>query len=224
MIALRLLVPFACFVSAAALWGADRPVAPPNIVVLLADDQGWGDLSINGNLNVKTPHIDSIGRQGAVFDRFFVCSVCAPTRAEFFTGRYHSRGGVRGVSTGLERLNVGERTIAESFKAAGYATGIFGKWHNGSQWPYHPNARGFEEFYGFTSGHWAEYFDALLEHNGQAVRGRGYIADDLTEHAMEFIAKNRARPFFCYVPYNTPHSPFSVPDEYWNRYKDKPIT
>src|SRR6187402_2158736 len=102
---------------------ADGSATPPNIVVFLADDQGWGDLSINGNMNVRTPNIDSIGRNGAVFDRFYVCPVCAPTRAEFFTGRYHSRGGVRGVSTGQERLNLDEKTIGQTFKAAGYATG-----------------------------------------------------------------------------------------------------
>ncbi|HUR56986.1 MAG TPA: arylsulfatase [Opitutaceae bacterium] len=212
-----LLLSATLFASARA---ADRP---PNIVVLLADDQGWGDLSLNGNTNLRTPNIDSIGQKGAVLDRFFVCAVCAPTRAEFFTGRYHSRGGVRGVSTGQERLNTTEKTIADTLKAAGYATGAFGKWHNGSQWPYHPNARGFDEFYGFTSGHWAEYFDALLEHNGQPVRGKGYVADDFTNHAIAFIEQNQAKPFFCYVPYNTPHSPFCVPDEYWARYKDKPI-
>ena len=119
---------------------------PPNVVVFLADDAGWGDYSINGNQSVRTPNIDSIGLGGARFDRFFVCAVCAPTRAEFLTGRYHSRGGVRGVSTGLERLNTDEKTVADAFKAAGYATGAFGKWHNGSQWPYHPRARGFDEY------------------------------------------------------------------------------
>src|SRR5262245_37889231 len=118
-------LPLAILLPAVAtLHGADRAAPPPNIVVLLADDQGWGDLSINGNTNVRTPNIDSIGRNGAVLDRFFVCPVCAPTRAEFFTGRYHSRGGVRGVSTGLERLNVDEKTIGDTFKAAGYATGL----------------------------------------------------------------------------------------------------
>src|SRR5512146_782443 len=90
----------------------------PNVVVILADDQGWGDLSIHGNSNLSTPRIDSLARDGALFDRFFVCSVCAPTRAEFLTGRYHARGGVRGVSTGAERLNLGEMTIAQTFKAA----------------------------------------------------------------------------------------------------------
>jgi arylsulfatase A-like enzyme len=200
-----------------------RAAEGPNVVIFLADDSGWGDYSVNGNTNLRTPHIDSLARQGATLDRFYVCSVCAPTRAEFLTGRYHPRGGVRGVSTGQERLNLDERTIADAFKAAGYATGAFGKWHNGSQWPYHPNARGFDTYYGFTSGHWGEYFDPPLEHNGQPVRGKGYIADDLTSKAIEFIEKNKARPFFCYVPYNTPHSPWAVPQEYWQRFKDKPI-
>ncbi len=195
----------------------------PNIVVLLADDQGWGDLSVSGNKNLQTPNIDSLAQSGATLDRFYVCAVCAPTRAEFLTGRYHSRGGVRGVSTGQERLNLDEKTIAEAFKAAGYATGAFGKWHNGSQWPYHPNARGFEEYYGFTSGHWGEYFNPPLEHNGTFVRGKGFIADDLTDHALAFIEKNKSHPFFCYLPFNTPHSPYAVPQEFWQRFKDKPI-
>jgi len=203
---------------------ASAPTAKPNIVIILADDQGWGDLSIQGNTNLRTPNIDALAGQGATLARFYVCPVCAPTRAEFLTGRYHSRGGVRGVTTGQERLNMDERTIAQVFKAAGYATGAFGKWHNGSQWPYHPNARGFDEFYGFTSGHWGEYFDAPLEHNGKFVRGRGFIADDFTDHALAFIETNKSRPFFCYLPFNTPHSPFSIPDEYWNRFKNKLIT
>jgi arylsulfatase A-like enzyme len=195
----------------------------PNVVVFLSDDQGWGDLSASGNRNLSTPNIDSIARDGAVLERFFVCPVCAPTRAEFLTGRYHPRGGVRGVSTGLERLNLDERTIAQVLKEAGYATGAFGKWHNGTQWPYHPLARGFDEYYGFTSGHWGEYFDPPLDHNGKLARGRGYITDDLTEHALQFIEKNKERPFFCYVPFNTPHSPFAVPEEYWQRFKNRPI-
>lgn len=222
------IVPFATACGLAALLAVSAPAAErvavrPNLLVVLTDDQGWGDLSINGNQNIRTPNIDSIGRQGAVLDRFFVNSVCAPTRAEFLTGRYHSRGGVRGVSTGQERLNTDEKTIADAFKAAGYATGAFGKWHNGTQWPYHPNARGFDEFYGFTSGHWAEYFNALVERNGEPVRGRGYIIDDLTDQALKFIEQNRTQPFFCYVPFNTPHSPWSVPAENWNRFKDHPV-
>lgn len=197
---------------------------PPNVVVFLADDQGWGDLSIHGNPNLSTPHIDSLARDGALFDRFFVCPVCSPTRAEFLTGRYHPRGGVRGVSTGQERLNLGERTIAEVFRAAGYATAAFGKWHNGLQSPYHPNDRGFEEFYGFCSGHWGDYFSPPLEHNGRFVRGKGFLIDDLTDHALAFIEQHKDRPFFCYLAYNTPHSPMQVPDAFWDRFKNRELT
>src|SRR4051794_39067926 len=157
------------------LRAADRP----NIVIILADDQGWGDLSINGNTNLSTPNIDSLAKTGALLERFYVCAVCSPTRAEFLTGRYHPRGGVHDTSKGGELLDLDERTIAEAFKAAGYATGAFGKWHNGSQWPYHPNARGLDEYYEFTSGHWGDFFPPPLEHNGTFLRGKGFIADDV---------------------------------------------
>ncbi len=123
------------------------------------------------------------------------------------------------TSTGGERLDLDERTIGEAFKAAGYATGAFGKWHNGTQWPYHPNARGFDEYYGFCSGHWGHYFDPVLEHNGQTVRGNGYITDDLTDHALAFIEANRQLPFFCYLPFNTPHSPMQVPDRFYEKFR-----
>lgn len=202
-------------VAAGAVTSAQA--ARPNIIVILADDQGWGDLSIHGNTNLSTPKIDSLARDGALFDRFYVCAVCAPTRAEFLTGRYHPRSGVRGVTTGAERMSIDEKTIADTFKAAGYATAAFGKWHNGSQHPYHPNARGFDEYYGFTSGHWGDYFDGEMEHNGKLVRGRGYITDDLTNHALRFIESNRSRPFFCYLPLNTPHSPMQVPDRFYEK-------
>ncbi|MBM3883705.1 MAG: N-acetylgalactosamine 6-sulfate sulfatase [Verrucomicrobia bacterium] len=192
--------------------------APPNVVVFLTDDQGWGDLSVHGNINLATPNIDSLAQAGALFDRFYVCPVCSPTRAEFLTGRYHPRGGVRGVSTGAERLDLNERTIADTFKAAGYATGAFGKWHNGTQWPYHPNARGFDQYYGFTSGHWGDYFDPPLDRNGQPVQGKVFIIDDLTDRALEFIESNQRRPFFCYLPYNTPHSPMQVPDRFYQKF------
>jgi len=200
-----------------------KKVNPPNIVIFLADDQGWGDLSCNGNTMLKTPNIDSLAKNGVRLDRFYVCPVCSPTRAEFLTGRYHPRTGVRGVSTGLERLNLDEKTLADSCKNAGYATAAFGKWHNGSQWPYHPNARGFDEYYGFTSGHWGEYIDPPLEHNGIPVRGKGFTVDDFTNHAIDFIEKNSTKPFLVYLPYNTPHSPFIVPKPFWNNFKDKAI-
>lgn len=198
--------------------------APPNVVVFLADDAGWGDYGASGNTQLQTPNIDSLAKGGVSLDRFYVCPVCAPTRAEFLTGRYHPRGGVKGVSTGQERLDLGEKTLADSLKAAGYATGAFGKWHNGSQWPYHPMARGFDEYFGHSSGHWGEYFDAPLEDRGQMVRTKGYIVDVCTDRAIDFIDRHQKRPFFCYVPFTTPHSPWAAPAEDWSRFKDKTLT
>jgi len=211
----------AVFAVTATASGQDRP----NVVVILTDDQGWGDLSSSGNTNLKTPRIDSIGSDGARFDRFFVQPVCSPTRAEFLTGRWHPRGGVSGVSTGAERLDLDESTIADAFSAAGYATGCFGKWHNGSQYPYHPRGRGFQEYYGFTSGHWGNDFDPPLDHNGQPVKGNGFLADDLTGRAIAFLKANAAagKPSFCYLAYNTPHSPMQVPDAYWKRFENAPL-
>ena len=204
-------------------YGEATPAKQPNIVVILSDDQGWGDLSLHGNPNLQTPNIDRLAHEGAMFERFYVSPLCAPTRAEFLTGRYHPRTGVHGVTTGAERLNLDEYTVAEAFRAANYRTAIFGKWHNGSQYPYHPLARGFQEFYGFTSGHWGIYFDPPLEHNGKIVTGKGYITDDLTDHAIDFIRQCKDRPFFCYVAYNTPHSPFQVPDRFYNRFAEAEI-
>ncbi len=192
----------------------------PNVLIFLADDQGWGDLSVSGNTNLATPNIDSLAQEGATLENFYVCAVCAPTRAEFLTGRYHPRTGVSGVSVGEGRLNLDETTIADVFKSAGYATGAFGKWHNGTQSPYHPNDRGFDEFYGFTSGHWGHYFSPPLDHNGRKVRGNGYIVDDFTDHALAFIEANRKRPFLCYVPYNTPHSPMMIDDEFYEKFEN----
>ncbi len=196
----------------------------PNLVVFLADDAGWGDYSQSGNTQVATPHIDSIAKQGVSLDRFYVCPVCSPTRAEFLTGRYHPRTGVRGVSTGQERLDLDEKTLADALKAAGYATGAFGKWHNGSQWPYHPMARGFDTYFGHSAGHWGEYFDAPLEDEGRMVKTEGYIVDVCTDKALGFIEENKDKPFFCYVPFTTPHSPWAAPEADWNRFKDKPIS
>ena len=193
---------------------------PPNVVIFLTDDQGWGDLSVHGNRNLTTPNIDSLARDGATLHNFYVCAVCAPTRAEFLTGRYYPRTGVSGVSRGEGRLNFDETTVADLFQAAGYTTGAFGKWHNGTQSPYHPNDRGFDEYYGFTSGHWGHYFSPPLDHNGTMVRGNGYVVDDFTDHALKFIEANRDRPFFCYLPYNTPHSPMMVDDAYYDKFKN----
>jgi arylsulfatase A-like enzyme len=197
--------------------------APPNIVVILTDDQGWGDLSLNGNKNLSTPNIDRLAADGAQFDRFYVCPVCSPTRAEFLTGRYHPRSSVFSTSAGGERMDLDEKTIGDTFKAAGYATAAFGKWHNGMQFPYHPNARGFDLFYGFCSGHWGHYFSPMLEQNGRITKGNGFVIDDFTDRAITFMEANKSKPFFAYLPYNTPHSPMQVPDKYWAKFKDHPL-
>lgn len=192
----------------------------PNVIVILTDDQGWGDLSVNGNTNLSTPNIDKLAETGVTFNRFFVSPVCSPTRAEMLTGRYHVRGGVYSTSAGGERLDLDETTIAQVFKNAGYATAAYGKWHNGMQAPYHPNARGFDDFYGFCSGHWGNYFSPMLEHNGEIVKGDGFIIDDLTNHGLEFMEKNKDNPFFLYLPYNTPHSPMQVPDNWYEKFEN----
>ncbi|MED5585709.1 MAG: arylsulfatase [Verrucomicrobiota bacterium] len=203
----------------------DQLQGKPNVIVVLTDDQGWGDLSIHGNRNLSTPNVDSLAEDGARFERFYVCPVCSPTRAEFLTGRYHPRGGVYSTSAGGERLDLDEHTIAQTFKAAGYATGAFGKWHNGMQYPYHPNGRGFDEYYGFCSGHWAHYFSPMLEHNGRIVKGDGFVVDDFTDKAIKFMESSAkaGKPFFAFLPYNTPHSPMQVPDEYWRRFAGKEL-
>lgn len=205
------------FLVMAIILGACSSDRPPNVVIILADDQGWGDLSMNGNSSVETSNIDGIGQRGALFDRFYVSPVCSPTRAELLTGRYHVRSNVFGTSAGAERLDADETTIGDIFKASGYATGIFGKWHNGQQAPYHPNSRGFDDFYGFPSGHWGHYFDAPLEHNNAPVQSTGYLPDDLTDQALEFMSSHRDNPFLAYIPYNTPHSPMQVPDMWWDQ-------
>jgi arylsulfatase A-like enzyme len=235
---------FLAALLAASLSSSIAAAQKPNVLVILSDDQGWGDLSFNGNTNLSTPNVDSLARDGASFERFYVCPVCSPTRAEFLTGRYHPRCGVRGVTMGGERMDLDEITIADMFKAAGYATAAFGKWHNGTQYPYHPNGRGFDEFYGFTSGHWGDYFSPPLDHNGRIVRGNGYTADDFTDHAIEFVEQHQvvrgsldpahrgtvgrpattAQPFFAYVAYNTPHSPMQAPSRWWNRFAGKDLS
>ena len=196
---------------------------PPNIIIVITDDQGWGDLSLHGNRNIFTPHLDRLAEGGAQFTDFYVQPVCSPTRAELLTGRYSARCGVYSTSRGGERLDLDEVTLAEYFNSAGYATAAFGKWHNGMQYPYHPNGRGFDEFYGFCSGHWGNYFSPMLEHNGEIVQGTGYLPDDLTDRALQFMEQQRDKPFLIYVAYNTPHAPMQVPDAWWDKVINRPI-
>ncbi|QDT68964.1 Arylsulfatase precursor [Planctomycetes bacterium MalM25] len=205
-----------------ALSWAAVSAAALNVLVIVADDQGWGDLALHGNRALQTPHLDRLAREGASFERFYVQPVCAPTRAEFLTGRYHPSVGVSGVSEGRERLDPSATTIADHFHEAGYATAAFGKWHNGTQVPYHPLCRGFDEFYGFTSGHWGHYFDFWLDRNGRLTKGEGFLPDDLTDHALAHLESHRDRPQFVYLAYNTPHSPMQVPERWWRARDTRP--
>jgi len=193
----------------------------PNVILILTDDQGWGDLSLHGNTFLETPNLDQMAREGLQINNFYVSPLCAPTRASLLTGRYHLNTGVVSVSKGLEIMDTAETTLAEVFKANGYATGIYGKWHNGEHFPNRPNDQGFDDFFGFCAGHWSNYFDTELEHNSQKEKTVGFITDVLTEKALKFIDKNKNKPFFCYIPFNAPHSPFQVPDRYFNKYKAK---
>ncbi|MGL4632658.1 MAG: arylsulfatase, partial [Leadbetterella sp.] len=198
-----------------------QPPRKPNVVFILTDDQGYGDLSIHGNPHLQTPNLDLLAKQSAQFNRFYVSPLCAPSRASFLSGKYHLRTGVVSVSNGLEVMNSEETTLAEVFKRQGYSTGIFGKWHNGEYEPHDPNSQGFDTFWGFSAGHLTNYFDTELNHNGQVEKTKGYITDVLTDKAIDFMESSKNKPFFCYIPYNAPHSPNQVPDKYFDKYKQK---
>lgn len=192
----------------------------PNILLIITDDQGWGDISSHGNDTLRTPNLDRLASESYRFDRFYVSPVCAPTRASLLTGRYHLRTGVHGVTGRREVMRNTELTIAEFFRSGDYQTSYFGKWHNGAQYPHNPNGQGFDYFFGFCAGHWNIYFDTWLEYNGAFKKTDGYITDVLTDSAVAKINNAGPVPFFNYVSYNVPHTPFQVPDKYFNYYKD----
>jgi arylsulfatase A-like enzyme len=194
---------------------ADRP----NVLIVITDDQGYGDFSIHGNPHVRTPHIDGLGERSVRFDRFFVNSFCSPTRAALLTGRWPLRTGTHGVTHNREAMRPSEVTIAEALRPVGYRTGCFGKWHNGEQFPYTPTGQGFDEFFGFHNGHFNDYFDPVLLRGTQPVETRGYITDVLTDEALAFIDRAGDQPFCCYLAYNAPHSPYQVPDKYFDRFQ-----
>lgn len=208
---------------AASLTSCQGPLnsSKPNIVIILADDMGWGDLALNGNNSVSTPVIDKLAAQSLSFDRFYVCPLSAPTRSEMLTGRYFLRTGVSSVTQGFENMRTEEVTIAEVLKTQGYATGCFGKWHNGGYFQQHPNRQGFDEFTGFCVGHLGYYFNATYLHNDDEIKSTGYSTDFFTDNALDFIDKNSKDPFLCYVAYNVPHSPFQVPEKYFAKYRQE---
>lgn len=193
----------------------------PNILLILADDMGYGDVAGAGNPYLRTPNLDRLARSGVQFTNFYVSSVCATTRASLLTGRYHQRTHVRSVTNGYETLNPEEKTIAEYLQPAGYRTAIFGKWHLGEYYPSLPNAQGFDEFLGFRTGHTADYYDPVLEHNGRPEAQRGHITEVLTDKALQFMQKDAADPFFCYLAYNAPHTPLQVDTNWWQPYAEQ---
>jgi arylsulfatase A-like enzyme len=189
----------------------------PNVIIFLADDLGYGDLSIYGNPDLQTPHIDRLAVDGIRFTQHYSGSpLCAPARASLLTGRYNHRTGALSVESnrGLDRIALRETTIADVFKNAGYATGMIGKWHNGlHDMRYHPNNRGFDEFYGFLNGG-MDYWNWIIEYNGQPEKSDGrYLTDVFTDEAVQFIQRHKTEPFFLYVAYNAPHSPLQAPQE-----------
>jgi arylsulfatase A-like enzyme len=196
---------------------AAAQVGRPNIVLVMSDDQGYGDLGIHGNDKAQTPTLDRFAREGVELTRFYVSPVCSPTRSSLMTGRYHYRTGIIHTSRGGAMMHGDEVTVAELLREAGYRTGIFGKWHLGDCYPMRPQDQGFEESLVHTSGGIAQppdadnqYQNPRLLKNGQAIETRGYCTDVFFDAALEFIAKSGERPFFAYIPTNVPHTPLEV--------------
>ncbi len=197
--------------------GSNKIAPNPNILLILTDDMGFGDVSSSGNLIISTPNLDKLAEKSVRFNYFYVSPVCAPTRASLLTGRYHQRTGVRSVTNGYETMDPEESTMAEILKLQGYRTALFGKWHLGEYYPSVPNAQGFDEYLGFRTGHTNNYFNPVLEHNGKYIQNQGYITDILTDKAMSFMLEKSPDPFFCYLAYNAPHTPLQI-DSSWINY------
>ena len=203
----RLLILWIAMLCASRSLAADRP----NILFILTDDQGWWDVGMRGNPDIETPVLDRLSREGVDFTRFYAAPVCAPTRAGLMTGRYCFRTGLYNTRFGGDTLGISEVTIAQMLKQAGYRTGCFGKWHLGKYAPYQPHNRGFDEFLGHYHGHIDEYdYPDQIVHNGRPVEARRYVTDLFTDAAIEFIETSADQPWFCYVPFNAPHSPWVV--------------
>ena len=198
----------------------------PNVVFVLTDDQGYGDLSCHGNPVVKTPQIDALHACSVRLTDYHVGPTCAPTRAGLLTGHYANSTGVWRTSGGRSLLRSNEISMADFFRGSGYATGIFGKWHLGDNVPYRPQDRGFETVVvhggggvGQTPDYWGNsYFDDSYWDGERYTRYDGYCTDVWFQEALKFIERNRQTPFFCYLPTNAPHSPHLVAPQYSDPY------
>lgn len=211
---------------AAECVGAERNVRP-NVVLVLADDQGYGDVGFHGNPHLKTPAIDRFAAQGVRLDRSYVCPVCVPTRATLMTGRYYQR---TGELNKYQLMAPDEYTLARALRDGGYATAIFGKWHLGDNYPLRPQDRGFQAVLTFTGGMIGDYYspieansyyDPLLIRNGRETRCHGYVTELFFDEALKFIdSKARAKqPFFAYVALNAPHHPLTSLEAYEEPYR-----
>jgi len=214
------------------LIGCKKDKTPPNVILIITDDQGYGDLNFTGNPNIITPALDNFAAESVRFNNFYVSPVCAPTRSSLMTGRYSLRTGVRDTYNGGAIMASSEVTLAEMLKQANFTTGIFGKWHLGDNYPSRPSDQGFDESLIHLAGGMGQvgdftnyfkkdtsYFDPILWHNNEQKPYKGYCSDIFTENAIEFIEKNKNNPFFCYLSFNAPHNPLQVPDEYYQAYK-----
>jgi len=201
----------------------------PNVVLVITDDQGYGDLGCHGNPIIKTSNIDRLHSESVRFTNFHVGPTCAPTRAGLMTGHYCNCTGVWHTIGGRSLLRQDEVTMADVFKANGYRTGMFGKWHLGDNYPFRPHDRGFEValFHGGggvsqTPDYWGnDYFDDTYFRNGEPESFDGYCTDVWFSEAIKFIESNKDRPFFCYVSTNAPHAPYNVDNSYSDQYRGK---
>ena len=219
--------PVLTFFAALLLGSFARPAPAlaaerrPNILLILADDMGWGDLRCHGNDRLDTPVLDKLKSQSVELDYFYVSPICSPTRSSLLSGRHHLRLRVVNTTNALEVMHGDEVTIAEALKPAGYVTGCFGKWHNGSNQPSTARGQGFDEFFGFSGGFFSNYFDPELEHNGVVAPRKGFITDVIADAALAFIERQRGQPFFCYVPFNACHSPMQAPADLFAKYSQR---
>lgn len=219
---------FGAAAATSALRAAPAP-ARPNVILIISDDQGYGDLSLHGNPYLRTPHIDSIGSDGVRFDQFHVNPVCSPTRSSLLTGRYYYRTGVVDTYLGRSMMHPDEVTLPEVLRGAGYRTGIFGKWHLGDHVPLRAVDQGFEEALTHDGGGIAQpsdppggssYFDPVLKRTAPGAaapvefKAKGYCTDLFFDGAIDYIRRNRNRPFFAYIAANAPHDPLQIADSY----------
>lgn len=215
---LSVYILFLCYLFTAC--SGPKNQTPPNIIIIMADDLGYGGIGCFGNDSIHTPHLDALAKEGIKFTDFHSNGpVCTPTRAALLTGNYQQRSGLEGVIyVRGETRNVGmdttQVTIAEYMKQAGYASGIIGKWHLGYKKEYNPVNQGFDEFYGYVSGnidYHSLYDNAGIYdwwHNLDTIKEKGYVTDLITDHAVDFIQENKEKPFFLYVAHEAPHVPF----------------